>query len=689
MQVISGGGAPVIQQHTPDSLPADTIRVALKAALQGKDLNAISVGEIREQMAGEFGFPGNALDGRKKEIRKILKGLVEDIQREAGVEVAVVSLAQQIVDQQAEVATALQEIYLVTISRIHDTTLANGLQYQDLQGMERREIGDAIRDAFDNPVTSGVRGGRPRRQHEEALSVIVFLVVFREHHGDGGVHFHIVVKLRKQMRFAAAKRTLMVRHRLPSHFSCTHTQVWSGIRYLYVETPTKPEVDSDPFQWAADGSQLDLYELSQRPYNAELWRKRRETIEKEASAKKAKTSFNKLDLTSLIISKHLYTKDRLLAYVQNHGTTSMQLHANKNQRRLASDIEDAKEWASAKENAAFEAIEDWDQICQTAEKPCPHGECNYSYYRAVGDIFRRNSSTLDWAALAAALRNIIQVGPKKTTRVPFLVGPSNTGKSTILYPFDDLFMPKRVLHKPALGSSFGLRNLASQHKRFIFWDDYRPVEFAHENTVPVSAFLSLFISKHSEIQISQAFSDGNEDVQWKRGVVFTGKMEGLWEPTKKVSLEDIKHMRNRCREFAFSANMPDGSLKDVESCASCMCRWIVRGAAAHDARLGVQPVIAVLSAGPGSASLDMARVGAIGGLQELLGVLRVSDQVSKVMLEGLENLGAVRVSELGISDWGSLDVWSLLLPLPKRRLLQQIHRVSVASSALVPNTTSV
>ena len=100
-------------------------------------------------------------------------------------------------------------------------------------------------------------------------------------------------------------------------------------------------------------------------------------------------------------------------------------------------------------------------------------------------------------------------------------------------------------------------------------------------------------------------------------------------------------------------------------------------------------MIAILSAGPGSASLDMARVGAIGSLQELLGVLRVSDQVSKVMLEGLENLRAMRVSELGISDWGSLDVWSLLLPLPKRRLLQHIHRVSVASSALVPNTTSV
>lgn len=111
--------------------------------------------------------------------------------------------------------------------------------------------------------------------------------------------------------------------------------------------------------------------------------------------------------------------------------------------------------------------------------------------------------------------------------MPFLVGPSNSGKSTVLYPIDDLFGPHRVAHKPALGSSFGLRNIVSGMKRFMFWDDFRPVEFAHEKTVPVSVFLSLFIGQPSEIQVSQSFNDGNPDVIWQRGVAFTGKSEGL------------------------------------------------------------------------------------------------------------------------------------------------------------------
>ena len=58
-------------------------------------------------------------------------------------------------------------------------------------------------------------------------------------------------------------------------------------------------------------------------------------------------------------------------------------------------------------------------------------------------------------------------------------------------------------------------------------------------------FLSLFIGQYTEIQVSQAFNDGNKDVSWKRGVVFTAKQEGLWETTSRVSAEDVKHMRQQ------------------------------------------------------------------------------------------------------------------------------------------------
>ena len=211
-------------------------------------------------------------------------------------------------------------------------------------------------------------------------------------------------------------------------------------------------------------------------------------------------------------------------------------------------------------------------MTQAAAQPCPHGPGGCAYAKAAAEIFRLNAPTVSPQRLASALKSVLCNGPSKTCRVPFLVGASNTGKSTLLYPFDDLFGPKRVFHKPAIGSTFALRNIV-KNKRFIFWDDFRPVEFAHKETIPVATFLSLFIGKETEIQVSQSFNDGNLDVAWRRGVVFTAKEEGLWTPTHKVPAEDVRHLQNRVEAFRFRHVLHD--VHEVESCASCMARWIV------------------------------------------------------------------------------------------------------------------
>ena len=214
-----------------------------------------------------------------------------------------------------------------------------------------------------------------------------------------------------------------------------------------------------------------------------------------------------------------------------------------------------------------------DMLYRAASQTCPHPHMQCPYGCATATIFQQNQANFSPFHLAASLRSIIQSGPSKTCRVPMLVGPSNTGESTLVYPIDDLFGPGHVFHKPALGSTFALRNIIKQ-KRFIFWDDFRPVEFAHHQTVPVAVFLSFSIGKPTEVQVSQSFNDGNADVHWRRGVVFIAKEEGLWLPTSKVSAEDVRHLQNRVVQFRFTHTIT--ALREVESCASCMARWILQ-----------------------------------------------------------------------------------------------------------------
>eukprot|EP00974_Lingulodinium_polyedra_P086507 8381808-Lingulodinium_polyedra.AAC.1 len=53
---------------------------------------------------------------------------------------------------------------------------------QRLEDISRTDIACAVRDAFDNPIEAGARGGRPRVDLGDQGSRVQALVVFREEH---------------------------------------------------------------------------------------------------------------------------------------------------------------------------------------------------------------------------------------------------------------------------------------------------------------------------------------------------------------------------------------------------------------------------------------------------------------------------------------------------------------------------
>ncbi|CAK0909407.1 unnamed protein product [Prorocentrum cordatum] len=399
------------------------------------DLNPLDYflwAEVNRRMAEQSAPANESQSAYKARLRRVAMGIPKSVIR-----AAVVSETQpdqdaasplETVLAEAEKLDSLQWVYLVTISRVLDATLPDGRQYRDLGAMSREDIGKTVADAFNNPNPTGSAGGRPRKE-PDGQALVSMAVVFQERHKDGAIHFHVAVKLTRSGRFQQAKRTLRERHSLPSHFCGSHRRMWSAVRYGYMETPAKPDVDDAPWVWqpdwagfARENDAIDLFEMSQEPYMAGVRVKRREATDKAAGAMGTKTTFDLVDLTSTIIAKHLWTKGSLMAYVQDRGTKAMQRFVRSRVRKLTADLEETKEWASARENAAFEAVDDWTLVCRCAEETCPHGPA-CSYRSAVETIFSRSAASFDVRELAASLRDILMVGPKKTTRVPFLVGP--------------------------------------------------------------------------------------------------------------------------------------------------------------------------------------------------------------------------------------------------------------------------
>ena len=172
-------------------------------------------------------------------------------------------------------ADAGSTVYLVTFARVLNQTLAAAPQLRDVGGLSRTQVRDAVADALENPE-SAHRRGRPRAVSPEPL--VLKALVVREAHSDGSHHYHVAVKLRVNQRFSAAKRTLVSRHGLPSHWSTGHTQWFSAVRYCVYTSPKKTEVDKDRLVWAAPGHDFDPFEDAQEPFNAKAWTKRRPSV---------------------------------------------------------------------------------------------------------------------------------------------------------------------------------------------------------------------------------------------------------------------------------------------------------------------------------------------------------------------------------------------------------------------------
>ena len=254
-------------------------------------------------------------------------------------------------------------VFLVTFAAVLDeTTLEAQTPLKSLDGFSRMDIKDAVLGALANPVQdASPQGGRPRLNKLEALKLVVFLEEPR--------HFHAALRLSAASRFLPFKTALRRRTGLASHWSTTHTQWWSAVRYGVFTTAHKHVVDQEPLVWVkgpgvlephqtgpgavqeyrvpgTDNVIVDLYEEAQQPYSASLWIKRRQKAEAAAageaavSGKKTKAvKFTPLDFTALVLDKGLRTPNAVLAYVQEHGSQAAQLYCLRNQKRFSGEMQ--------------------------------------------------------------------------------------------------------------------------------------------------------------------------------------------------------------------------------------------------------------------------------------------------------------------------------------------------------------
>ena len=340
----------------------------------------------------------------------------------------------------------------------------------------------------------------------------------------------------------------------------------------------------------------------------------------------------------------------------------MQLFVNKNQKILNDLLEDAVEWSGARAVAEKEDLTDWALLCTAAEGVCKHGAtCRYN--EVAQEILEKNKDNFSREQLASSIRKVISMGPCKEARVPFLVGATNTGKSTLVDSVDDLFHWKQVFHLPAdTDKQFALRNWV-KGKRFVYFDEYSPVEYARDKIISVTTFKKAFGGKYFEIQCPKNWCDGNRDFKWDRGVIFTNKEDGLWNTVRGVSEEDIGHMKARVELFRFTYQFvqpgENVAKETVPECRRCFSKWIVEACAAHDANEGLRSL----------PLLPEVEHAGVNNLNSFLDMAKVPARLRLAIARDISALGALDVNELSQADWDALPTWPLLKICERRRIL--------------------
>ena len=187
-------------------------------------------------------------------------------------------------------------VYLVTAAKlVNEEDLQSSPPLRDPARISKQEFHKAVIDSLANPVACGV--GR-RRTKETELDTYIGVM-----EGPAGAgHHHAGLRFHKQKHsFNPFKVALRQRHGIATHWSTSHTEFHTIVRYLRKPTEHKPVVDPDPVVWTRDGRELNLFEECNEPFQAKGWVANRERRLSEPMSEKQKKQerFTHLDFKAL------------------------------------------------------------------------------------------------------------------------------------------------------------------------------------------------------------------------------------------------------------------------------------------------------------------------------------------------------------------------------------------------------
>ena len=486
----------------------------------------------------------------------------------------------------AEEASGRKATYLVTLP--HPSLAA-----QDARGLiapdtlTREKVAEVIFDCVAHPVYADA-GAAARHMPTVRIEQ---MAIFREFHapdvqGAAHAHFHVALRLSGTARFVVFKRAMQTRHRIASHWSCSHHGYWSAVRYGVMPTPKKPaaSLDTEPWAWARSGTHPPLFEASQEPNTADALRRRRETKCQAASAEgNAEPRATELDLYGIIVRENFrntadnpFAHKRLIAYLKQFASPALFQFAFRTRQKLSSLIDDVWSWETVSDDLALLGQSRWQRLLAAGQEPCV---CQGSWRQCAEWCIAANG--INPIEFCSYVCQTMYHGRCESLPVVVLMGRSGgEGKSFLLSPLRTIFGEEHVQASPQPGS-FPLVDLES--KRIVFLDEW---DFSGA-VVPLSTQLLWYEGKSFPITrpqnrdyVGHLHYKGTAPVYITCKEIFLGPIvKRAQDAIASGGTSQDTMLTRRLKVFSFTRKLPLASGVQIPACGSCFSNMMQHYAA--------------------------------------------------------------------------------------------------------------
>ena len=410
------------------------------------------------------------------------------------------------------------------------------------------------------------------RSHIEVLHWICC----REKHANGGVHYHMAIKLKRCHRWLSSKNYLSEEYGISVHYSNAHFNYYSAWQYvskddedvvfsaghpdLWNKNPPKTAKASKRLRKSTKCKESDLDDTDEGhdpdDDNGTSQGKSKATKKKRLSA---------FDLSEIIVEKNIKTRTELLALAnqqKNEGKSDIaQFIVNRGPKVVAEVLNTAWEMNTAEERLSRTQKTRMEILAEARNSQCTRG-CEGMWIQCATEVLQNNGVSVQ--GFSDAVKLVLEKGRGKYRNV-MIVGPANCGKTFILSPLTSIY---NTFRNPAC-TSFAW--VGAEQAECIFLNDFR------WSPQVISWNDMLLLLEGQLVHLPAPKTHFAKDIAFEKDtpIFCTGKYPIVFIKNGVIDERETEMMTVRWRVFNFNYQIPAERQRDIPACPKCFASLIL------------------------------------------------------------------------------------------------------------------